>query len=316
MAGSGSIWSIVLAAGEGSRLRSLTTGRDGLPVPKQFCSLAGGRSLFGAAVDRARRTAGIEQVVAIVAAEHRAFWEEDVAELLPENVLVQPRNRGTAAGILLPALAILERDPHATIVVLPSDHHVVDESVLVRSMREALHVAMAERDAIVLLGMVPDAPVTDYGWIVPRPAPGRAADVAEFAEKPGLERARDLLARGGLWNSFVFAASGAALLDLYALGAPELLGAFLAARLVAPADRDAALAALYERIEPVDFSHDLLEGAPRALRLLGVPPCGWTDLGTPARVAQCLGAGRAALDGAPASSARPILARALAGGSG
>jgi hypothetical protein len=39
-------WAIVLAAGEGSRLRLLTTDDRGVVTPKQFCSLRGGASLL------------------------------------------------------------------------------------------------------------------------------------------------------------------------------------------------------------------------------------------------------------------------------
>src|SRR5688572_24218362 len=102
-------WAIVLAAGEGSRLRELTT-RSGVATPKQFCSLRGGRSLLGDALARAARIAPRKRILVIVAEEHRAFYEPELRGYAPENIVVQPRNRGTAAGILLPVLTVLERD--------------------------------------------------------------------------------------------------------------------------------------------------------------------------------------------------------------
>ena len=54
-AGVGRRWAIVLAGGEGSRLRPLTRSADGTPVPKQFCTLGGGGSLLAAAIRRAGR---------------------------------------------------------------------------------------------------------------------------------------------------------------------------------------------------------------------------------------------------------------------
>ena len=59
-------WAIVLAAGDGTRLRDLTT-RDGVSTPKQFCSLAGGRSLLGDALARAARVVPRKRVVVVVA---------------------------------------------------------------------------------------------------------------------------------------------------------------------------------------------------------------------------------------------------------
>src|SRR5439155_3578454 len=37
-----------------------------------------------------------------------------------------------------------------------------------------------------------------------------------------------------------------------------------------------------------DFSRELLERIPELLELVVVPPCGWTDLGTPARLERFL----------------------------
>ncbi|MBK7875005.1 MAG: NTP transferase domain-containing protein [Planctomycetes bacterium] len=286
-----STWGLVLAAGEGARLRTLTTDGAGRSVPKQFCSLRGGASLFGDAIARAQRVAAPERIVTIVAAEHRAHWEHETRELAPENVLVQPRNRGTAAGLLYPLLAIHEREPDARVVVLPSDHHVRDEGVLERSVREALSNADHDPDEVALLGIEPDAPVTDYGWIVPgAPRPGwrRPRRVAEFVEKPDAAVASDLFARGALWNSFLLAGKVEAFLDLYARRLPELVSAFTTALLARPTHRPAFIDMLYAGITPNDVSRDVLQNVSDRLNLVHVPPCGWTDLGTPERVARCL----------------------------
>lgn len=100
-------WALVLAAGEGSRLRSLTTTATGQAVPKQFCSLQGGPSLMQEALQRAASIAPIQRTCSIVAAQHRRWWEAPLYHLPEENVIVQPENRGTAHGILLPLLHIV-----------------------------------------------------------------------------------------------------------------------------------------------------------------------------------------------------------------
>ncbi len=51
--GNGNVWSVVLAGGDGTRLRALTIRPCGTAVPKQFCSLHGGRTLLEDAVERA-----------------------------------------------------------------------------------------------------------------------------------------------------------------------------------------------------------------------------------------------------------------------
>src|SRR5574341_1084165 len=100
--GASGAWAIVLAAGDGTRLRELTGD-----VPKQFCRLAGERSLLALALARAGRVAARERTLVVVAERHRRWWAGELAGHPAENVLVQPENRGTAAGILLPLLAAL-----------------------------------------------------------------------------------------------------------------------------------------------------------------------------------------------------------------
>jgi mannose-1-phosphate guanylyltransferase len=114
--------------------------------------------------------------------------------------------------------------------------------------------------------------------------------VERFVEKPAAVEARALAEQGGLWNSFVVVARLLSLLGLYEAREPALLRELT--DVVLPrrplADRARALRDLYARLAPRDFSRHLLAGAEDRLAVLPVPPCGWTDLGTPERLAQVL----------------------------
>src|SRR5262245_29418365 len=130
----GKTWGIVLAGGAGKRLRPLTMNRAGIPVPKQYCSLDSGPSLLRAALQRAFTVVPRRRTSVVVAEQHAEWWSSLARELPVVSIAVQPEDRGTATGILLALLRILERDPNARVVVLPSDHHALDEGVLTRSM--------------------------------------------------------------------------------------------------------------------------------------------------------------------------------------
>ncbi len=284
------VWTVVLAAGDGSRLRALTTTSTGTAVPKQFCSLFDGPTLLHEALRRARTLAGERTTCVVVAAHHRQWWQEALAGLPERNVIVQPRNRGTAIGILLPLLCILEQDPDAQVVLLPSDHLVREEPVLAAALRSALGNLHRRTCEPLLMGMVPEEPDPQLGYIVPEVrAPGAALRVAQFVEKPTRAQAEALIRAGALWNAFIMVTRGQALLALLRARCADIVSAVQAALERDRRQPDAgALAALYEQLPALDFSRDIVAGQEAALRVVAVPPCGWSDLGTPQRVQAAL----------------------------
>jgi mannose-1-phosphate guanylyltransferase len=123
----GGLWSVILAGGEGKRLRPFLRYVQGTERPKQFCAIIGTRSMLRHTVDRARWLTPAERTVTILTAGHRPFVAEDLAAESPRILLEQPLNRDTAPGILLPLQVILRRDPEARVVLFPSDHFVLEE---------------------------------------------------------------------------------------------------------------------------------------------------------------------------------------------
>ena len=156
----GRCWAVVLAGGEGRRVSAITRGASGEPAPKQYCSFGKGEPLVARAVRRAAGVVPRERILVVVAQEHRHHWREALSDLPRENIIVQPRNRGTAAGLLLPVLdVLLLRDRDARLLVLPADHHVGSEDVL----KEALVRASQERvrlgEALVTMGAATPADI-------------------------------------------------------------------------------------------------------------------------------------------------------------
>ena len=288
-------WSLILAGGDGSRLRALTTKPCGTSVPKQYCSLHGGHSLLEDAIARAQRVVAPDRVCTIVAQQHRQWWTEcaQLHEAMENgNLIVQPRNLGTGIGILYSLLHILAKDSQARVVLVPADHYVRDEDVLNSALLQALERLDRNDDRPVLLGLQPDEPDTDLGYVLPGdPDPLGGHSVARFIEKPGYSVAREIIDAGGLWNTFIMAAAARTLLDLYMPRYAPLvmeMQVSLAKGQTAgsPTGSWPALLSLYDRLPELDFSRDLLEGRAADLCVLRVPPCGWSDLGTPRRVGE------------------------------
>lgn len=285
------VWALVLAGGEGSRLRSLTTRASGGPVPKQYCSLTGRYSLLEETLARARHVVPEEQICTIVAHQHREWWADQLDTSLPQNVIVQPRNRGTGIGVLYSLLHIAHRDPAARVLLLPADHYVREEAQLRRALKVAMQRAEASPGTPLLLGVRPDHADSELGYILPGTGDSQGNQtVARFVEKPSLAVATEIIAQGGLWNTFIIAASVQTLINMlmrrYARLVMEMQ-VIVSQRLRAGSGTALwpALFDLYERLPEVDFSRDFLQGNENWLRVMDTPACGWNDLGTPARVA-------------------------------
>src|SRR5215475_2304288 len=159
-------WAIVLAGGKGMRLRDLTRHVYGEDRPKQYAVLTGGKSLLRQTLDRFGLSIPARRTVVVTMAGQAAYLSAELRLLSAvPHVLEQPKDRGTAAAILLGAHWIRMRDPDAVIVVTPSDHFVENDVAFMDRIAEVIETARRRREQIVLLGAEPTEPETDYGWI-------------------------------------------------------------------------------------------------------------------------------------------------------
>ena len=199
-----------------------------------------------------------------------------------ENILVQPENRGTAAGVMRALVEIQSREiTTAPVVLLPSDHYVADERVLHDALGAAVRTACHGDAPVVLLGMSPAGQEAGYGWILPA-SPGTFARVRRFVEKPPAPQVREMIRDGALINSFILAARAHVLLALIARVFPDILRAF--ERFAREPEGAPEVRRLYEALPSMDLSRDVLQRATAFLSVVRVPPCGWSDLGTPERL--------------------------------
>jgi mannose-1-phosphate guanylyltransferase len=291
MSGDGRRWAVILAGGDGMRLRRLTRELAGDDRPKQYCRVLGGETLLEQTRRRVALSVQARRTLVVVTRHHEPFYREALADLPPQALVVQPVNRGTAAGILYPLLRLEAMTTTDAVAVFPSDHYVADDETFMAHVDAAFDAVRACPDVTVLLGIRPDRPETEYGWIEPgppilplaRPSPRLVWGVRRFWEKPTPKVAAALERRGCLWNSFVMVARVATLIGLVRLAAPELY-ATLAAVGSAAAGVDQATETAYAALAPRDFSRDVLAARPERLAVLPVSGTTWSDLGDPARV--------------------------------
>ena len=272
---------VVLAGGEGNRLVSLTRALYGIDLPKQFAVLVGDKSLLQCTLDRALALTTPDRISVVVTAAHAPIARVQLSPYPGVELVVQPRNLDTAPGILLPIARILARDPHARVVLLPSDHHVTDAAPMRRAFAYAAMI-----DRVTLIGVEPSAPEVEYGWIgcgAPLGV-GPARDVARFVEKPPRALAEILCVTGGLWNTFIQTGPARAFWALARAHLPDHVAAFERyASSIGALDEAEQLAATYATMREASFSRDVLAHA-RDLAVIPVAGSGWSDWGSPHRV--------------------------------
>jgi len=279
------LWAIVLAGGEGRRLAPLTRQIYGSDRPKQYAALIGRRSLLQQTLIRTGQLIPPVRTVIVTMATHTMYLRTELAAFPDVHVLCQPLDRGTAAAVLLAARWIHERDPAASVAVFPADHFVLEEAPFMQHVADMAEWATASPRWLVLLGAAPTGPEVEHGWIehgenVAITASGPIRRVRCFREKPRAEIAHVLFENGGLWNTHVFAGRVSAVLDAGRHSAPYVYDPL--------ADSRWSLHTAYRHAQTADFSRAVLQSFTCPVGVAELRNLTWSDLGTPARVADVL----------------------------
>jgi len=282
-------WSIILAGGEGARMRAWINASFGLSDPKQFCFLHGKRSMFQMTLDRARRIAPKGKIVAVTIRDFKQISKTQIARR-SVDLLVQPADRGTAGAIYFALSHIMRCDPSAHVVIFPSDHFVEPEATFIKSIQGAVELSALIPDKLVLIGATPDRMETDYGYVLPGNTiasygGNRLSSVVGFREKPPAREISSIQKVGGLWSTFIIIGMAQAFFDAAATSIPKILDAFCHYQpTIGGYQEKAARECQSQSIAPSDFSKDVLQNVPHHLAMYQLNNVHWSDWGRPERV--------------------------------
>ncbi len=264
---------VILCGGSGTRLWP----RSRVAKPKPFLPLVGKQTLFEATVRRAADPARFTPPTVVTGAQHLEHVDAQLGAGVRAQIIVEPAMRNTAAAIALAALRLPE---DAIMLICPSDHHIADDEAFVQAATAAGR--LAEQDWLVSFGIEPKTAETGFGYLK-RGAligDGPGTRVAQFVEKPELERAQQFVDSGEYaWNGGIFAFRAGFFLSKLELYRPAIAAAARVAVELGRAEGNrfhpdpAAFAEIAS--ESVDYA--VMEHTSRAAM---VPvDMGWSDIG-------------------------------------
>lgn len=290
---SGKLWAIVLAGGGGQRLQPFLRQRGHEHPIKQFCAIIGHRTMLQHTWKRAEMIVPREHVLTVIDAGHADTFRNQLASRSNGTVIHQPENRDTAPGTLLPLAHVLWADPDAVVGVFPSDHFVLEEERFMAHVELAEWIVRRGIGEVVILGVVPDHPDPDYGWIeVDRTGRLQGSwllPVERFWEKPQPSVAQWLYEGQHLWSTMLTVARAATLWNLITESQPDLRQRFeRIQRALGTENAACETAKAYHQMPSVSLSTDVFERCPSRLAALAVHDVHWSDWGREQRITETL----------------------------
>ena len=289
------VWGIILAGGDGKRLKQFVRSRFNSDCPKQFCVFTGTRSMLSHTIARALHLVPPDHLIVTINSDHRGYAGPDIEMLDERNIVVQPSNRETSASILFPLLHVVRRDPEARVIIFPSDHFILEEHRFMKFVAAGDAFVKRHSKYLLLLGVELDHPEADYGWIetsmkIAEIDGCEIFRVKRFLEKPDAQKASVLQKSHSLCNTMVLAGFASTVLRKFRLTTPAVFQAFkrIDAELLSPRQEKIA-EEVYASLPSVDFSNAILQHDPRGLAVLRVHDVYWNDWGNAGRIQSDLG---------------------------
>ena len=272
-----------MAGGIGSRFWPYSRNKR----PKQFLDFFGtGRSLLQLTVDRLRGLIPIENIIVATNADYRDLVLEQIPDLVPGNVLLEPCRRNTAPCIAYAVAHIRAYEPNANILVAASDHIITDVESFRHTLQKALDYVKGHSD-IVTLGMMPTRAETGYGYIQldknlkPLATNGDGIyKVLRFREKPDYETAKRYVESGDfLWNSGMFVFTIKTIVAAFQEHLPDVWDVFRKAEnMMGTEEEQSYINAHFKECENISIDFGIME---KARNVMVVPSdFGWSDVGT------------------------------------
>ena len=266
----------IMAGGVGSRFWPSSTEEN----PKQFLDILGtGKSLLRITFERFLNLVPKERIYIVTHSNYTEKIIEHIPEINEDQVISEPSRNNTAPGIAYAAFKINKLDPKAKLIMAPSDHVILKETVFFEKLKLALEYCTSN-NALVTLGILPNRPDTGYGYIKYKRSDQEVKKVEEFKEKPDLQTAIDYIESGNyLWNSGMFIWRTEVVLNAFASYAPEIYNILGGGYDLMNTDKENEfIENEFPKTPKISVDYAIMENADN---IFTIPSdIGWSDLGT------------------------------------
>ena len=191
-----------MAGGIGSRFWP----QSRVSKPKQFLDVLNtGKTLIQSTFDRFKTIVPEENIYVVTTTEYYGLVLEQVDQIRPENLILEPERKNTAPCIGYACYKIGKINPNANVLIAPSDHIILGEKKFETIVENSFNFVQ-RKDALVTIGIKPNKPATGYGYIqYVEDETNLFKKVKTFTEKPNEELAKTFLKSGDfLWNAGIF----------------------------------------------------------------------------------------------------------------
>ncbi|MCI1646925.1 MAG: mannose-1-phosphate guanylyltransferase [Bacteroides sp.] len=268
---------IIMGGGIGSRFWPFSRKT----LPKQFLDFFGtGRSLLQQTFDRFNKIVPTENILIVTNDMYANLVKEQLPNLKPEQILLEPTRRNTAPCIAWASYHIRALNPNANIVVAPSDHLILKESEFLSTIEKGF-TFVAQSEKLLTLGIKPNRPETGYGYIqIAEQTDNNFYKVKTFTEKPELELAKVFVESGEFyWNSGLFMWNVNAIIKAVNTLLPELAAKLsIGEKVYGTSAEKAFIDENFPACPNVSIDFGIMEKADNVYVSLG--DFGWSDLGT------------------------------------
>ncbi|ABB07455.1 mannose-1-phosphate guanylyltransferase/mannose-6-phosphate isomerase [Burkholderia lata] len=272
---------VILCGGSGTRLWPMSRGG----YPKQYLKLTGDRTLVQQTAARLQHIPGAAAPIVLTNNEQRFLVAEQLRQvnITPSSIVLEPVGRNTAPAIAIAALLALHESLDALLLVLPSDHVILNEPAFIAAATEA--AAIAADQYLVTFGITPTEAHTGFGYIRRGPAIADGKQVYKvdaFVEKPDAPTAERFVSDGNYsWNSGMFMLKASTYMEELRRHAPEIARQAELAFESAKRDNDFVRldADVFAACPNVSIDYAVMEKTERAA-VVAAADLGWNDIGS------------------------------------